>query len=410
MLNPKKHKISILEILAYILVARFSCTALANIPIFSMGFTFIYGVMFIFLYFVIYETIKKREMICLVCLLIYTAYVVVVTRRQGLFNTMAFNSYIMIFMFFIYLYAKRTKPKIALRISIVTIIGYLFTALYSIPLLLNDPDIVRKSAAAKILEEGSTGVLNFVGNFDTVYGMILLVIILFYLSKENISSFAKKCLTVGTVIGLIFIVMASFGTAIIITFCALAMVLFKKNRVGAIIVTISLVAILIFKKDIGYLISSFANNIVHFDTLQVKLNDISSMLITGESAGTLAGDDGRLARMEWSFNTFLKYPFLGGFGRPGAKIGYHSEIIDQFARFGLLGGGFLVATFVMLLKDTKSRISSANGKTCFIIVLLLYLIIATLDPAMYTQQILPLFIVLPLFDVMAGRTELWQKY
>lgn len=51
----KVRKFRLDQFLAYLMVARFSCVALANIPIFSMKYIFIYGVLFIALYVANYK-------------------------------------------------------------------------------------------------------------------------------------------------------------------------------------------------------------------------------------------------------------------------------------------------------------------------------------------------------------------
>ena len=48
--NGKRLKINALLLLSILVVARVTCSALSNIPIFTVAFTFIYGAAFIALY------------------------------------------------------------------------------------------------------------------------------------------------------------------------------------------------------------------------------------------------------------------------------------------------------------------------------------------------------------------------
>ena len=86
----------------------------------------------------------------------------------------------------------------------------------------------------------------------------------------------------------------------------------------------------------------------------------------------------------------------------GAKIGSHSEIADLLGRFGIFGFASLLAFFVLLLKDIAQGLSTKLGKKLLFVAILLYLAIAVLDPALYTQQILPIFLLIPF-------TEKWVK-
>ena len=60
--KKKAAKIDVLSILALLIVARISCPALSNIPIFSMAFTFIYGATFVFIYMFTEGKIKKKDL------------------------------------------------------------------------------------------------------------------------------------------------------------------------------------------------------------------------------------------------------------------------------------------------------------------------------------------------------------
>ncbi len=394
--------LSVPKALLYIIIARLSCAALANIPIFSMRFLFGYGVLFVLSFFIVYKGMTQQEFKGLLCLLAYIIYVLITTIGAGLFNTTAFNAYILCFLYFIFLYLRRADQKTGYTAGIVAIVGYVFTILYSIPLLLRDPDLARKMAASAV-QAGSTGFLNFVGGFDTVYGSVLLIVMMLYLLGEDIPGKSQLLLRIGIVSGFIFLVLASYGTALVLMVLAITMILYKKNKIWALFVTVVLVFAIIFRESIGYFLYSVADHIQGFDTLRMKIDDIATMLVYGESAGTLAGDDGRISRMMWSLNTFFRNPIFGGYGQ--GRIGGHSELLDGLGQFGLVGMAPFLAFWVIFLKINYRNAITRNSRRCFMIVVILYLLIAILDPALFAQQILPFFVVFPMFSMVRDHSE-----
>jgi hypothetical protein len=71
----KKNKIDLLTILAFLIVARLSCPVLSNIPFMSVGFVFIYGVLFCSLYLLLGKRLNQSEVTILIIVLCYTIFV-----------------------------------------------------------------------------------------------------------------------------------------------------------------------------------------------------------------------------------------------------------------------------------------------------------------------------------------------
>lgn len=397
--RTKRFSISISLLLAVLMVARFSCIALSNFPFMSMKFVFVYGVMFLGIFFFENNRISKHEFICLFFLLTYmiVAFMKTVFNTGNLFNTEAFNAYVLLFLFFIYMYIKRGSIKIKEQIFTVAIIGFAFTYLYSIKWLSVDPNLSRK-AAANIKAEQGVDTLNAIGGFDTVYGSILVIIILLFLYKLLFSKWKKIVCCFLIISSIVFILMASYGTAIVLLVIALSLWMMQTNRVFGGIMLGIFILVAVNHVEMGAMISQWSQKIDYSDMLSQKMNEIGVILQTGEVAGTLAGDEGRLARMGWSVETFLKYPIFGAYGKSNALIGYHSELVDLLAKFGAFGFIPLIIFFVCFFKDIYSGLETAEGKRCCILVGIMYIVIAILNPALYTQQVLPIFILLPICE------------
>ena len=313
--ETKRFSISISLLLAVLMVARFSCIALSNFPLMSMKFVFVYGIMFLGAFVLENNRISKHEFICFGFLFTYVfiVFMKTVLDMGNLFNTEAFNAYVLLFLFFIYMYIKRISIKNKKRIFAVAIVGFAFTYLYSIKWLSVDPNLSRK-AAANIKAGQGVDTLNAIGGFDTVYGSVLVVIILLFLYKLLSNKWKKVVCCFLIISSIVFIIMASYGTAIVLLVIALSLWMMQTNRVLGGVMLGLFILVAVNHVDMGAMIRQWSQKIDYSDMLAQKMNEIGYILQTGEAAGTLAGDEGRLARMGWSVETFLKYPIVGAYG------------------------------------------------------------------------------------------------
>jgi hypothetical protein len=104
--------------------------------------------------------------------------------------------------------------------------------------------------------------------------------------------------------------MATYATAIVLLVAAVALIIFKRSKVSACLLMLVLLACLIFRENIGNGIMEWSKTIEYSEVFQEKMYQIGYIIRYGESVGTLAGDEGRWARIGWSLETFWQYPFL----------------------------------------------------------------------------------------------------
>ncbi len=397
---------TLLVIFAVLIVARLSCVALSSVPFFSISFVFMYIAIFVLLFIAKIHHFTMRELGMTIVLLIHVTVVVGITvvSTGDLFNTAAFNSYILFFLYLLYLVMKRLPEKDVKRVFFVAVIGFAFTLVYSIFQLIKDPLLSRKSATG-VIEEETVDVLGGVGGFDTVYGTLLLICVCLFVWQQTKVRKEKIVTTVMLLVAGSFLIMASYGTALVLVVVLFGLWLFQRNRVWGILVLVAGAICYMYRVEIGTWLVEYSEGITYSYMLREKLQQIGTMMSEGSAAGTLAGDDGRLARMMWSWDTFLKHPFAGGYGYEDAHIGYHSEIFDIFGQFGIIGGGTLFLFLGIFFKDVYAGMKTDDGKKCCLLCLTIYLAIMVLNPALYTQQILPLFVILPFYEMLFSTEE-----
>lgn len=377
------------------MLARFSCTLLSGVPFLSMSFVFSYGIIYIFMSNIIIRKISQREFILLLLVVVYDMFVVVktTTNGEGLFNTQAFNSYILLMMYSLYLSIKHSENEREKQTYYwVCMSGYIVTIVYSIIHLVSNPLASRIAATGSKASGGVVGI----GGFDTVYGTVFLVFTFLY-NIEKSRNKRKRFINISfLVISLIFIVMASYATAFVLVAIGLVMYFFNKNRILSISIFISLVIIFCFRENIGLVIMNSSKGISYSNTLSTKIYQIGYIIKYGESTGTLAGSSGRINMMLNSIQVFFENPITGAYGSYDVSIGGHSELFDTLARFGLCGFIPIVCFWIGFFLDVKEVCLIKDSQKYIHIIATLYLLLSILNPSLYTQQLLPLFIILPI--------------
>lgn len=398
-------KLRVDTLLAFIIVARLSCPALSNLPLMSMAFVFGYGMLFVVM-FLITLRVNKREMIILACVALYMLYVVAQTIIAGkdIFGTEAFNSYIIFFLVCIYMWSKRQSLSVKRGLLGFILGGCTFNYLYSIYVLYLDPTASRV-AATHILDKSPYDVLNAVGSFDTVYGAIAVLVILLYMRRTISGKRMKLWVTAVIVLDVVFIIMASYATALVLMILAFTLYVGKKNKFLTLIMIALMVMLVFFHEQFGGWIINVSKSISYSPVVSEKLGEFGYMIQTFETAGTYGGDDGRLARMLISLDAFSMYPIFGGYTVAGAKVGGHSELCDILGRFGIVGTALIVLMFFHLSRDIRASQDNSDNKKCVGTVYLLFIVTSVLNPALYTLQMLPIILMLPLMGSFSDKAN-----
>ena len=395
----KKTNLDLLLILALFILVRISCPALSNIPIFSMAFTFVYGAAFVVLYFFFVNKMPWRDFYLMIAAFLYTAYIFFrgFAVGSGLFTREAFNAYIIVFLTMIYLWVKQ-RP-LATRVLLFRLIfaALIFNYVYSIIVLFFDPGASRAAAALGVLERSPYDILNAVGSFDAVYGGLSVILILLSmrrLMKEQ--DLKNKTTLLVLILALVFIIMAAYGTALVLLVIALALFIAQKNKLFLVGFLMVALVVVILHEPVGAGLMKLSENIGFSETISEKMNETGYMLQHFEAAGTYAGDKGRAARMAWSWQTFLDYPIFGGLGIYGAKVGGHSELLDMLGNFGLVGFGLIATYLVCLYRNVREELQTHTMKVCWKIVMFIFILSSVLNPSLYSLQMMPMILMISL--------------
>ena len=394
-------KLDILTLLAFVITARICCAAMSNLPFFTMTFVFLYGLAFIGLYLMTRPKITRLEFSTLAAVGFYTVYCVIqsLLAGKGLFSTEPFQAYVMVFLLFIGIWVSRKPQKLQAALLMLIFLALIFDHCYSIYVLNLDPDASRAAAALGTVERSSYDTLQAVGGFGAVYGGISVILITLYIRKITDKKDIRKWIAIlVAILTFVFIVMAGYATAIVLLIFAMALYFGERSKLLSVILILSAVFLLIFHEAVGQWLMDIAPNIRYSEIVSEKTADLGEMIKDFEASGTYDGDKGRWARMRWSWDTFLDHPIFGGYAVKGARIGAHSAFLDNLGRFGIVGFAPLFMMFVFLYKNLMETLKTHEMRSCTRIVFIVYFIVAVLNPAMFSLQVMPLILMLPLAE------------
>lgn len=243
------------------------------------------------------------------------------------------------FMFFVD--TNRFKETRLFKIIIGVILGT--NAFYTFRAVQFFPDAIR--AREKVENIGAEEVLFATPNYAMVYGLALLIPVLWQKWKNAESKEDKILYLIYVVLSFYIVAVSQFATALIISVVGtlLFFVLCMKNNKRVVVVSIvafTLFYVHITKIDVA-VIDMLANSID--GTWSEKLHDISDSLSGSNLSGSLST---RNDLYQTSLDSFFESPVFGIMANPGGQTGGHSTAIDILGLAGLMGFVPFILTYI----------------------------------------------------------------
>lgn len=343
----------------------------------------------------------KHTIIVIVCVL---CYLLNIFFRGDIGNPIAFAKIGIIFWIpvimtnlAIHYYTKEKKNFIIKAIMFCFII----TLIPTLIALTKDNSIVRSMAYGGIdTQEDIENFRNNVGGFSFLYGLVVFIPILIYLLKEEKN---KIFLFILLLAALITLIKGSFSIAIIIVLLSVGTLIFNyyKKRTSKVLIIFMLLLVLILTFDFAPNILNKLSKYVENPYIKTRIIEVSNFLDNADNAeGDLAG---RFNLYGESLNTFIQHPLIGVGGyyyiennNPG--IGYHSQIFDDMARYGITSLIFVVLFFYEYRKSLINISTKKENKIIINTALVSVLSLAVLNPCFNNEWVsVILFVLLPLY-------------
>ncbi len=271
---------------------------------------------------------------------------------------------------------------------------------------------VDNSAARTIAHAAADDALQAsykIKNIASIYlfqGLVLFVPVLICLPKNKIQRIINLILLVGIFLTLL---NASFTIALLSFFVAVFLSVMQSGKsINRIILTgifgILAIALWFNMSDIMFFLSSVIDNYKITD----KLFEASKLF----SGGALSGDVAeRWELYKVSLNTFLQNPFGTGahYSYIGFEngIGYHSQFLDDLARYGFVALVFYITFFVGYFSYLKNEWKKIGCSQVAGIISVIYIMFLTLNLGFRSSEesVLMLFILPVLPSLLMKRRE-----
>jgi len=252
-----------------------------------------------------------------------------------------------------------------------------------------------------------------------------------YLSRRNISSIylfqslvvispififmiKKKIKVLWATLAILFIflaiIKASFTISLLLLLAGIILSLvYVKGLTGKVMLVLSmLVLVLLPWASIFEILASKIDNTY----ISTRLHDLSVFFSEGNASGNVSS---RLNAYMSSLQTFIRNP-LGIGARYSYKmlengIGYHSQILDDLARYGVFALAFYVVFLTQYYKLLKRQWAKINMEEVVFPVFIIYLGFLTLNLAFRSsaESVVILFVLPILPDIIQHRSNLLKK-
>ena len=214
-----------------------------------------------------------------------------------------------------------------------------------------------------------------IGGFEFIYTIVLLYPILIYAYKlGKINLFLTL---VFAVFELLVIVESEYTIAFLLWLISTPFLFFNRNFKARYLIIVG-----VFTAFVLFFLSSAISQGLRALAEIVPSKDIAQRLeaLAGGESALQEFDDNRLELYLLSINTFLSHPLFGALTSGG---GGHSFILENLARFGLVGAVIFVTLYAVIFKKFFLPYKNAKGYGYIVWVFVQTLILSTFNPGMW---------------------------
>lgn len=293
--------------------------------------------------------------------------------------------------------------KVIGKIGLVTLTSLVISTITTLIGLISLPNAARSLTSSSTLEQVDKMLqLKNIGGFDLIYGLIILIPglmgFIFLEKKEYGNKHLKKIVLAFIFLIILVIINASFTIGILILIFSIIIGFFSKLKSRNLLLIgliLSFLIPLIPTDTVGIYVKQISYGIDN-PYVSERFEDIGNFLqgTTNSSQHLL----NRTKLYEMSLNTFKENPMgIGSYYYVnGVGIGYHSQILDDLARYGILGLLFYLLFFYTYYRYIQKQWNKSNFNVNFLGTLLTFLFISSLNPTFSSQSIsIIIFFVVP---------------
>lgn len=338
---------------------------------------------------------------CLACFIAWYLYMIFMFVL-GAFNASGVSplyfftmTAVTVFPALLYSYYQRAKILDAKLIKKLACVLFLISAINTILVLSAYPTAAKVLAMSGTELESEKNLYYSMGcgGYGFIYSIVLIVVPLLFSKNEsrmwNVLSIITVMLCIYTMI------LSQYTLAFLITCISIVFGIFfvsKNKSAGVLLVKILIsLSLILVAFNISNVILFLANLLSGTGNsgLSVRLYEIVDYLETGEQGYNFAG---RVDRYKMSWDLFLSSPIYGNqFGTESVVYGGHSALLDQLARYGIVG----TVPYVCFVVENCKK--SLDVSRVVVIANLAFLALSIFNTTIFVYQLgMVLFFVTPI--------------
>lgn len=314
-------------------------------------------------------------------------------------NIIRISINLLIFGYYLY-YGENRVLKFFLYIALITI-GAL--CINTIRVLIQNPNLSRILSTGNPEKYEDYISAKFIGSFGFAYGLIFIIFSIIGIKLLDKKS-TNKILYVGlSLLFIVTIIYEQFTISILLLVIAIIFILFKVYNIKRLIIFLTIMCCVVFiiMPTIINILNILANNIDQYE-VATRINEIINFLENFNLENSM-DMKARVDRYSMSVKTFVNDPI--GLMKE-KEIGGHSELLDEYAKYGIIIASFTVVVFVEYMKFIKNDIlKQKNNRNIWFVNGIIYLIYVTVNTSMFIITSIMIFFIVPLILKLSEKEE-----
>lgn len=361
------------------------------------------------LYFMIFinSNWKSRKEVFGYLLLICSLGIVFCVREYYKEGIIGVYSILLVFfpIFLVFFLFNKEKYEMLKKLAVAVLLMLVITGITTFTGLTVYPELARDLAAFSNDNIIGISTRYNIGGYDIVYCVVLAIPLYCLVIEKKVTTGIKKFLEIFIfIISLIFIVKTQYTTAMLLEIVSFGMIIlirkFDLKRLG-ILALLGLIILSVYKGEIsnGLIKASYS---IESQSISQRLEELAKALDGGKVTGEDMTERGNAYGK--SIEAFLEHPVLGTWiSSDNIELGGHSTVLDLMAGVGLPGFLLILYTFFYIEKLMLSRVEKEITRKYVGIFLVVYIILAVVNPIISGTFLSVLFIGLPGIVLMENK-------
>lgn len=361
------------------------------------------------LYFMIFinSNWKSRKEVFGYLLLICSLGIVFCVREYYKEGIIGVYSILLVFspIFLVFFLFNKEKYEMLKKLAVAVLLMLVITGITTFTGLTVYPELARDLAAFSNDNIIGISTRYNIGGYDIVYCVVLAIPLYCLVIEKKVTTGIKKFLEIFIfIISLIFIVKTQYTTAMLLEIVSFGMIIlirkFDLKRLG-ILALLGLIILSVYKGEIsnGLIKASYS---IESQSISQRLEELAKALDGGKVTGEDMTERGNAYGK--SIEAFLEHPVLGTWiSSDNIELGGHSTVLDLMAGVGLPGFLLILYTFFYIEKLMLSRVEKEITRKYVGIFLVVYIILAVVNPIISGTFFSVLFIGLPGIVLMENK-------